>query len=137
MTRTAGLILLALVAMAPLAASRASELPDLSSETQTFSATAGVTYVIAVDGFNGASGNITLQVQQESEPLFLSGPVILPGGGFQFTLDGTPGFNYNIQASANLVDWLTIGTLTNSSGTIIFTDTNAPLYPNRSYRAFR
>ena len=42
MTRTAGLILLALVAMAPLAASRASELPDLSSETQTFSATAGM-----------------------------------------------------------------------------------------------
>ena len=41
MTRTAGLILLALVAAAPMAASRASELPDLSSETQTFSATAG------------------------------------------------------------------------------------------------
>src|SRR5260221_5819847 len=41
MTRTAGLILLALVAAAPMAVSRASELPDLSSETQTFSATAG------------------------------------------------------------------------------------------------
>jgi hypothetical protein len=41
MTRCAFLILTTWLAGAPLAAARASELPDLSSETQTFSATAG------------------------------------------------------------------------------------------------
>jgi hypothetical protein len=103
----------------------------------TFAATAGVAYAIAVDGFDGASGNIVLQVKEDAPPIIITAPLRLGDGRFQFTLIAEPGYNYDIQASANLVDWPIIATLPNPSGTITFVDANAPLYPNRSYRAAR
>jgi hypothetical protein len=108
-----------------------------STSLVTFQATAGVTYAIAVDGFTGASGNIVLQVKSDSQPMLLSAPVLLANGSFQFTLTAEAGYKYDIQGSGNLVDWVTIATLPNPSGVISFTDPNASLYPNRSYRARR
>ena len=67
-------------------------------------------------------------------PLQLLSPQRLAGGQFQSTLSGERGQGFEIQASSNLVDWATIATLTNSTGTTNFTDPTAGL-SQRSYRA--
>jgi hypothetical protein len=103
----------------------------------TFSAIAGVAYAIAVDGFNGASGNIVLQLKSDIVPIIISSPVRLNDGRFQFTLTAEAGFDYDIQATGNMVDWVTIATLPNPTGTLSFIDPNAALYPMRYYRAAR
>jgi hypothetical protein len=65
----------------------------------------------------------------------LSEPIGLGDGRFQFTLIAEAGHNYDIQATTNLVDWVTISTVPNPTGTITVTDNNAPLYRYRFYRA--
>ena len=108
-----------------------------NTSSVTFMATAGVPYAIAVDGFGGASGNITLQVKPSVSPIILGSPVRLPNGTFQFTLTAEAGYDYQIQASTNLVNWETIATLPNPTGTIQFIDPNAANFLLRYYRATR
>jgi len=59
--------------------------------------------------------------------------VVLAGGVFQATLNGSLDQSYAIQTSSNLVSWTTVST---NTGTFIFTDTvtNAP---RRFYRAIQ
>lgn len=59
-----------------------------TTSSVTFSATSGTTYQIAVDGYNAASGNITLHLSQTAAP---------PTGGFSITLQLT-GFTTGQQA---------------------------------------
>ena len=63
-------------------------------------------------------------------------PAVLSGAGvsngvFHLTVTGTPGINYTVQASTNLVNWLSIYT---NSSPFIFTDPYASNYPTRFYR---
>ncbi len=102
-----------------------------------FPATAGITYAIAVDGYNGAAGNIALQIKQDSVPLFLSAPSRLSDGKFQFGLTGGIGSIYDVQASEDLFNWQSLGTVTNTSGTLNIIDADALLYPQRFYRAIQ
>jgi streptogramin lyase len=47
---------------------------------------------------------------------------------------GSPGENFDIQASADLQSWLDLGLATaNTNGLMQFDDTNAPAYPARFY----
>jgi uncharacterized repeat protein (TIGR02543 family) len=55
--------------------------------------------------------------------------------GFRFTLTGEFGGEYLILGSTNLLDWLPEGTVTNTYGTIQFTDPAATNLPARFYRA--
>jgi len=66
-------------------------------------------------------------------PSSLTNAVVLSNGSFQFTLTGAAGGNYEIQASTNLVDWVT---LTNApfSGSATFNDTTATNFTRRFYR---
>ena len=52
--------------------------------------------------------------------------------GFQFQVAGVPGFNYAVQESTNLIDWVSLITNTAPFG---FTDTNAAGSPQQFYRA--
>lgn len=54
------------------------------------------------------------------------------GNVLQFQVDGVPGFNYAVQTSTNLTDW--ISRFTNASP-FAFTDTNALAFPQQFYRA--
>jgi len=58
-------------------------------------------------------------------------------GSPQFTLKGGRGFQYKIETSANLLTWspLEVLTITNLSGTVSITDTNASSSGQRFYRA--
>ncbi|MEI6196940.1 MAG: DUF11 domain-containing protein, partial [Verrucomicrobiota bacterium] len=63
-------------------------------------------------------------------------PAVLSGAGvsngvFHLTVTGTPGINYTVQASTNLVNWLSIYT---NSSPFPFTDPYASNYPTRFYR---
>jgi alpha-tubulin suppressor-like RCC1 family protein len=51
--------------------------------------------------------------------------------GFQFTVAGVPGFNYAVQESTNLIDWVSL--LTNTAP-FIFVDANATNFPQQFYR---
>lgn len=106
-----------------------------SNTTQvTFNATAGTVYQIAVDGFNGATGQVVLSFSLPNAFL-LSTPSRQPDGSFQFMLNSAPGQVLNIAASTNLVDWVTLYTGTNATGTIQFTDPAASSFGRRFYRA--
>ena len=54
------------------------------------------------------------------------------GTPFRCSVTGLPGFNYAVQASADLISWTTL--LTNASP-FIFVDTNAVTLPQRFYRS--
>ena len=63
-------------------------------------------------------------------------PAVLSGASvsnhvFRLTVTGTPGINYTVQASTNLVNWLSIYT---NNSPFIFTDPYASNYPTRFYR---
>ena len=56
------------------------------------------------------------------------------GADFEFTLLTQRNRSYRVQSSSNLTSWATLRTVTGSTNTIIFRDTNAPA-GNRFYRA--
>lgn len=67
----------------------------------------------------------------------LSG-VVVTNAELQFTLTGDPGMSYVIQGSTNLTTWTPLSTNTAAvNGTIKFTDSNAPGFNQRFYRAVR
>jgi hypothetical protein len=72
-------------------------------------------------------------------PSRLTGVVALPNGTRQIQGLGLPHLTYAIQAASNLnpvVQWSDLGaSAANGSGVFSFTDTNAPLFPMRFYRA--
>ena len=50
----------------------------------------------------------------------------------QFTIAGVPGFDYAVQTSTNLLDWVNLAT---NAAPFDFTDTITDAYPQRFYRA--
>jgi hypothetical protein len=57
-----------------------------------------------------------------------------PPGAFQFAVIGPPGV-YAILGSTDLAIWSELGTVTNPLGSIVFTDVEAHLSPQKFYRA--
>jgi alpha-tubulin suppressor-like RCC1 family protein len=55
-------------------------------------------------------------------------------GSLQFSVYGVPGDTYRVLASSNLVDWQTLGSVANVTGTAQFIDTAATNYSRRYYR---
>lgn len=55
---------------------------------------------------------------------------------FSATLSGAANSNYVFQASTNLANWISLTTNNSANGIISFTDTDAPNYNKRFYRAF-
>jgi uncharacterized repeat protein (TIGR02543 family) len=66
--------------------------------------------------------------------LTLNGTTSLADDGFRVTLGGDLGSKYEIDGSSNLVNWIPLVTLTNSSGVIQFTD---PAATNTMFRFYR
>jgi hypothetical protein len=66
-------------------------------------------------------------------------PVVLQrrsDGAFILQAQGSPGENFEIEASQDLQSWLNLGRIfADSNGLAQFTDTNAPAYPARFYLA--
>jgi PKD repeat protein len=79
---------------------------------------------ITIGGFSCCTGR----------PALLS-PHRATNGSFTFTLAGNAGFNYAIEVTTNFSNWLTVTTLTNSTGQVLFTDTNSASLRLRAFRA--
>ncbi len=66
-------------------------------------------------------------------PEFTSCRWLTNGVGLQFS--GEIGRVYELYGSTNLTDWVLLGTLTNLSGQLLYTDPTATNHPSRFYRA--
>ena len=104
------------------------------TSTVTFNSTAGQVYQIAVDGFDGASGQIALQIGPGLRPT-LSSPVRLLNGGFQFTVHAPTGGFYEIDGSPDLTNWVSIGTLVMTNSSVPFIDSTVLGVDRQFYRA--
>jgi RHS repeat-associated protein len=95
-------------------------------------------YTVVITNVAGSvisSPPAVLTLREPTPPGFVPGSIVSHGEGmFQFTLSSEPGSSLEIQASTNLADWVIVATLTNSTGTIPFTDA-ATNFSSRFYRA--
>ncbi len=98
----------------------------------SFQAVAGTNYEIAVDGFNGASGEIVLTLV--AAPLRLCQPITIIGSQVGFCLTGEIGRTYTVEASPDLLNWTLIATALNSNGVLQFTDPAMSNLQRRFYR---
>jgi hypothetical protein len=98
-----------------------------------FEAAAAQTYQIVVDGFDGASGQIALHL--DNVRTRLSAPTRLPDGTFTFVLTGLPGRAFDIETADHLGTWNLLTNVVNTNGSLLITDATAPSVPARSYRA--
>jgi hypothetical protein len=105
----------------------------LLTSAVTFSAQAGQSFAIAVDGFDGAAGPVALRIETVSTAV--SAPLRLPDGRFQITITGVSNRTYTVEASGDLNLWTEIGSAFNSNGTLVFTDPVARNLKRRFYRA--
>ena len=67
-------------------------------------------------------------------PLEFAGPFLHTNGVFAAGVFVSPNFNYQIQASTNLLDWLAITNLASPSAYLLFLDPAAGDFPMRFYR---
>jgi hypothetical protein len=91
--------------------------------------------IVYSDGHGGeAVGFVMLQFLPPNE-LQINAPN-LAGAGIQLTFSGTPGQVYQIQASADLLNWVLLETVTaTSTGIISVLDNAAEVFPDQFYRA--
>jgi hypothetical protein len=60
---------------------------------------------------------------------------VTPTRQFILTVTGPIGHTYDIQATQDFITWTVVGTVTvGASGSLDFTDTNAPSFLKRFYR---
>jgi hypothetical protein len=111
---------------------------DVSTNDPTsfvsFNALANRSYQIAVDGFNGAPGDIQLQI-------VMNGVVWLDTlkrdatGNVALSLTAPTGKLYLFQSSSDLVSWSSFEPLTNANGRVTFIDRSLGNGGRRFYRA--
>ena len=93
-----------------------------------------------LDSFNGTNSsiivtNLTMGYSGPVNPLSLGIQSGSGGNSILFTLTGDAGYNYLVQASTNLNDWLPFALLPNTNGVVQFTDPDATNFNLRFYRA--
>jgi len=77
------------------------------------------------------------EVTFPAAPPIISSPSTGPGGGFQFNVSGPTGLTYEIVASTNFQNWLSLTSVVPSSTQFQFTDLAATNFLRRFYRAVR
>ncbi len=87
-----------------------------------------------VQEFSDVPANQVLTIH---EPPVLVANGHLPSGEFEVVLNSDFGFDYTIQASADLVEWMKVGALRDVDGSVQFLDPDAGQYPHRFYRAVK
>ena len=106
----------------------------LPSVINADAATYQVAITNAVGNTNSAAVTLSYAVAPQSIGIANTGDA-----GVTVQFQGTPNFNYAIQATTNLatpINWQSVFTnATDSNGNFIFTDSDSPTYPTRFYRA--
>jgi hypothetical protein len=117
------------------AASSAS-LSAANIRNPTFTPDVADLYIFRLQASN-AAGAICIRTlaftATPAPPRILAASLVWTNGQFSFTLQSQPGSAVEIQASTNLVDWTSLATLTNETGTLPFTDPDKT-FTRRFYR---
>ena len=87
-------------------------------------------YVLEYGGSQGI-----WEVTFPAAPPAISSPASGPGGTFQFQVNGPTGLTYEIVASTNFQEWLSLTSLVSISTQFQFLDLAATNFPRRFYRA--
>jgi PKD repeat protein len=90
------------------------------------------------DFFNVSPGPIIeadIIIQDDDGAPLLVAPTVTAGRQFQVTFVGKAGQRFSVEASTNLPVWFPLATLTNTTGTLPFTDPAPATGPSRFYRA--
>ena len=103
-----------------------------SNSRLTFTATAGTTYYIAVDGYNGDSGGVSLNLTPQ---VTISGLVRTSGNQFNFIMSAPAQSNVVVEASSDLKGWTPITTNTSPDAGLINVSDSTANQTNRFYRA--
>jgi hypothetical protein len=82
----------------------------------------GAQFSCLVSNFLGSSNSSAASLTVLPGPLAISHVTRLPNGGIQITMASLPGLELRVMDSTNLINWHTIATLTNFTGTLQFTD---------------
>jgi sugar lactone lactonase YvrE len=102
----------------------------------TFTPDVADLYIFRLEATN-AAGAICIRTvaftAAPGPPSILAPLLVWTNGQFSFTLRSQAGRAVEIQASSNLVDWTSLATLTNQTGTLPFTDTDNT-FTRRFYR---
>jgi outer membrane protein assembly factor BamB len=86
---------------------------------------------VYVAGYDTAISGGTEMVLIKYSPVILQ---VLTNGTVLLQAQGSPGESFDIQASADLLNWLGLGSvLADTNGLVQFEDTNAANYPSRFY----
>jgi hypothetical protein len=99
-----------------------------------FEAVVGTTYHFAMDGYSAASGSATLSFSISGSPSVLGVRVRGGDGRFRFTIASEPGLELDLESTEDFDTWTPVGSVTNTSGTIEFTDPTPAGLPRRFYR---
>jgi len=91
------------------------------------------TYVVVITNLSGSTTSAPASLTIRTRPL-IGSIALLTNGNPKFTLTGTPGDQYALEYSTNLIDWTSGATLTNLTGTLQFTDTDSTNFIQRFYR---
>jgi hypothetical protein len=94
---------------------------------------AGTNVVLSANDGLGHSGSSN-PFQVVSDSVVITQATLLPGGGIQVTITGLPGDVYRVLASTNLLNWQTIASVTNLTGSVFFVDPGATNYNKCFYR---
>jgi hypothetical protein len=91
----------------------------------------GIYSVIVTNPFGST---VSLLANLVVRTVWFGGVRCLEPGKIALTICGLPGDVYCLQASTNLLDWESVGTVTNVTGTVEFMETPASGYNQRFYR---
>jgi hypothetical protein len=90
-------------------------------------------YYVTVSNSAGSTNSSAANFTVYSTTAATLAPVPSGNGLFALSVSGVPNYQYVVQASTNLVDWVSVGT---NSAPFTFVDANAGQYSQRFYRAY-
>ena len=94
----------------------------------------GKTNYILVDGVNGATGVLQLNYSLATSTIIKSLGVTAQGAQ-RLQVNGRTNLHFTIQASTNLVNWISLVTTTSATGLFEYVDNGSITVPRRFYRA--
>jgi hypothetical protein len=89
------------------------------------------TYSVTVSGSRGSTNSTATLTVLTSAAATLA-PAVRAGGQYALIVAGVPGYNYVVQASTDLVNWVPVQT---NTAPFTFVDTNASQFGQRFYRS--
>jgi Immunoglobulin domain len=91
------------------------------------------TYYVTVSNSAGSTNSSTASLTVYATTAATLTPAACASGQFALCISGVPQFEYVVQASTNLVDWVSVQT---NSAPFTFVDSNACQFSQRFYRTF-